>query len=109
LHGVAAIPVRLPQDAFGVGDIGNRLAVFGVGEPLGGDASQEGLELFGLRSNRESSLRGDKPSANILLPSLLGTSLRSFGSSIACASPEGSSETSTLPIKRYPTVATVSM
>ena len=49
LDGVASIPVGLPQDPFRVGDIGYRLAVIGEEDALGGNAPEEGLELFALR------------------------------------------------------------
>ena len=49
MHGIASIPVGLPENSLRVRNVGYRLAVFGEDHPLGGEASQEGLEQFGLR------------------------------------------------------------
>src|SRR5580658_327015 len=37
LYRVASIPVCLPEDTFGEGDIGHRLTVFGEGQSLSGN------------------------------------------------------------------------
>src|ERR1017187_6569313 len=51
---MASIPIGFPQDALGVGDIGYRLAVFGEGDTLGGNAPEKRSELFALRVEARS-------------------------------------------------------
>ena len=72
LHRIASVPIGLPHDALGEGNVGHELAVWRERDILGGNASEPGLELMGLRVKANQFAPQDDTLGKYLRPVFAG-------------------------------------